>query len=403
MDQTDLLPTENTSQQETVGKPSRLFFIDNLRTALVILVVLHHVSLVYGASVEGYYYVEPPFSFPQAFVALMVFVLVNQAWFMGAFFLLAGYFTPGSFDRRGAGSFLKERLLRLGIPILLFYFALSPISYIGYFLMPAEITGNTAPLAWETFWQAYPEFIGIGPLWFVALLLIFSFGYAGWRRLPTNRNQPTEGGSSFPGYGRIALFILLLWSATFLLRKVIPIGKSVWEFPTLAYLPQYLGFFIIGIVASRGDWLRKLSASMGLVGFIVALVAGAILYPLAFSGKLFSMELTPEFPYAMGYGTWRSAVYILWDSIFAVGISMGLITFFRRFFNGDGKFGRFLSRHGYVVYIIHIPIVVFITYALRGIELAPVLKFGLASVIIIPACFAAAFIVRKIPFASKIL
>ena len=65
---------------------SRLFYIDHLRVALMILVVLHHVALVYGASLEGYYYVEPPFTSPFAFKALLVFALVNQAWFMATFF-----------------------------------------------------------------------------------------------------------------------------------------------------------------------------------------------------------------------------------------------------------------------------------------------------------------------------
>lgn len=37
---------------------TRLFFADNLRTALVILVVLDHLAVIYGANI-GFYYVEP--------------------------------------------------------------------------------------------------------------------------------------------------------------------------------------------------------------------------------------------------------------------------------------------------------------------------------------------------------
>jgi fucose 4-O-acetylase-like acetyltransferase len=32
---------------------------------------------------------------------------------MGFFFLISGYFTPGSFERKGLRSFLKDRLIRL--------------------------------------------------------------------------------------------------------------------------------------------------------------------------------------------------------------------------------------------------------------------------------------------------
>ena len=171
-------PMEKSPAQTATGSPNRLFFIDNLRTGLILLVVLHHVALVYGASLEGYYYVEPPFTDPLAFVVLLVFALVNQSWFMGAFFLVAGYFTPGSYDRKGPGTFLKDRLFRLGI---------------------------TTPLTWN----AYPHFLGMGPMWFVAMLLIFNFGYAGWRSLTRNRSSSSMSKASPPSYLGIGLFIPL--------------------------------------------------------------------------------------------------------------------------------------------------------------------------------------------------
>ncbi|MCP4427531.1 MAG: ABC transporter permease [Chloroflexi bacterium] len=325
---------QSTAAAPTViTKGARLFFVDNLRSALVILVVLHHIALVYGASVPGYYYVEPPFTDPKAFMRLLAFVLVNQSWFMGAFFLLAGYFTPASFDRKGVGAFLRERLLRLGIPLVVFTFILSPVALIGYWLMPASLTGIMSPLTWESFRQAYPDFIGMGPLWFVALLLIFSFGYAGWRMVNGRQTLPEMRQSSAPGYLGTAVFILLLAGTSYLMRMVVPIGKSVLQFPTLAYLPQYLSFFVLGAIAYRKDWLRTLPDRMGIVGFAIALAAGIFLFPWAFSGQLFSLELSEALESAMGNGTWQSAVYTLWDSTFAVGFFIGLIALFRRFVN----------------------------------------------------------------------
>jgi glucan biosynthesis protein C len=410
MDQNSLQPTGKSPAQAATGKTSRLFFIDHLRAALAMLVVLHHVALVYGASLLTFYYIEPPFSSAGvidalAYLVLLVFVLFNQGWFMGAFFLLAGYFAPGSYDRKGPGSFLKARLLRLGIPLILFIFVLSPISSIGYYLMPATMTGITTPLTW----QAYPRFIGLGPLWFVAMLLIFSFGYAAWRMLMGNRTSSSMSKSLPPSYLGVGIFVLALALVGYLIRMIVPLGEGVslfvdfLHFPTIAYLPQYLGFFVVGAVASRRDWFRTLPRSMGVVGFVAAVVAGVFLFPLAFSGHLFSLELTPAVTNAFGSGHWQSAIYALWDSIFAVGMCLGLITLFRRFFSGQGRFGRFLSQQGYAVYIIHIPIVVFLAYALRGIKLAPLLKFGMAAVIIVPACFVVAYIVRKIPGVSRIL
>jgi glucan biosynthesis protein C len=399
-------PTEESPVQAATGKTSRLFFIDHLRAALVTLVVLHHVAVVYGGIVPSFYYIEPPFNDPLAGLVLLGFALFNQSWFMGAFFLLAGYFTPGSFDRKGPGSFLKARLLRLGIPLILFIFVLSPISSVGYWLMPASMTGITTPLTW----QAYPYLIGTGPMWFLAMLLIFTFGYAAWRRLTRNWTTSSMSRSSLPSYLHIGIFILALALVSYLVRIIVPLGKPVsllvyfLSFPTIAYLPQYLSFFVLGTVASRNDWFRTPPNSMGVVGFVTAVVAGVILFPLAFSGQMFSLQFTPEvFTNLTGNGHWQSAVYTLWDSIFAVGICLGLIPLFRRFFNRQGRFGRFLSQHSYAVYVIHIPIVVFLGYALRGIELAALLKLGMAAVIVVPTCFAVAYTVRKIPGVSRVL
>jgi surface polysaccharide O-acyltransferase-like enzyme len=377
---------------------SRLLFIDNWRSALIILVVLHHLALVYGAGAP-FYYVEPPINDPLAFLVLLVFILLNQSWFMGAFFLLSGYFTPGSFDRRGPGSFLKDRLLRLGIPLIIFYFVLSPIASIGSWQMPASLTGITTPLTW----QAYPHLLGMGPLWFAAMLLIFDFGYAAWRMLTRNRTSYSMSKSSLPSYLLIGVFILALALVSYLVRIVVPMGKDVLGFPTLSYLPQYLSLFVLGIIASRHNWFRTLPSSMGLVGFVTALVVGVLLFPLAFSGRLFSLELTPAVTNFTGNGQWQSAVYALWDSTFAVGMCLGVITLFRRFFDRQGRFGGFLSQHSYTVYVIHIPIVVFLAVALKGINLDPLLKFVIVAVIAVPTCFAVAYIVRKIPLALRIL
>ena len=53
----------------------RLFFLDHLRAALTILVVLHHLAVIYSAA-SAFYYVEPPD--PVAQVLLVLFLLVNQ-------------------------------------------------------------------------------------------------------------------------------------------------------------------------------------------------------------------------------------------------------------------------------------------------------------------------------------
>jgi peptidoglycan/LPS O-acetylase OafA/YrhL len=142
---------------------------------------------------------------------------------------------------------------------------------------------------------------------------------------------------------------------------------------------------------------------MGVAGFVTALVASLLLFPPAFM-SVFSGEF--DF---LGNGTWQSAVYALWDSCFAVGMILAAITLFRRFLNGESRFGRFLSRQSYAVYIIHSPIIVVLAYSLYrayvlgGIDPGPLLKFGIAAIIVLPTSFAVAYVIRKIPGVSRVL
>jgi hypothetical protein len=266
---------------------------------------------------------------------------------------------------------------------------LNPIASIGIYQMPAELTHITTPFTW----QQYPKLISAGPLWFVEMLLIFAFGYVAWRLTTRNRAPRPVSDATPPGYLAVSAFVLTLALASYLVRIVMPLGTYVLRFPTLAYLPQYLSFFVLGAVAYRHNWLRTIPGSMGKVGFGVALVATIVLFPLALSGKA-------DF---LGGGNWHSGVYALWDSTFSVGMCLGLITLFRRYFDQQGTLGRFLSRHAYTVFIVHVPVIVFLALALRDLQLEHLLKFGLAAIIGVPLCFAVAYLVRKLPLASRIL
>jgi peptidoglycan/LPS O-acetylase OafA/YrhL len=370
-------------------KLGRLYFADNLRTYLITLVVLHHLAIVYTGA-GAFYYVEPTPIDQLALAVLVIFIAINQAYFMGLLFLISAYFSPGSLERKGVGRFVKDRLIRLGIPLLVVFFVLNPIAAIGSYAMPASVSGITTPLSW----QAYPQLVGFGPMWFVAMLLVFDVGFAIWWAARRNRMPRQESSNEPPRYRAIAAFILVLALTSYLIRIVIPIGEFVAGFPTLSYLPQYVSFFIIGIVAVRHNWLRNVPKSMGRAGFALVLVATIIVFPIAISGGATNVA---------GYGSWQSAVYAVWDSTVAVGMSLGLITLFRDRFNWSGSFTRFLQRHSYTVYVIQAPIIVFVVVALMGLSLEHLLKFGLAAVITVPLCFAAAYLVLKIPFASRVL
>ncbi len=380
---------------------TRLYFVDYLKAALVSLVILHHIAITYGAN-GSFYYTEPATD-SSALGVLSLFTNFNQAWFLGLFFLISGYFSPASFDHKGPRQFLKDRLTRLGIPLLIFFFVLNPVTvYIAFTHLPAAqvvAQGITFPVALT--WQFYVQAVGTGPLWFVEMLLIFEFAYAIWRVTAKKREAKKENGCPFPSYRKITVFILLLAATSYLLRSVVPASAQVLGFPSLFDLPQYLSFFVVGTIAARGDWLRKLPNSMAKRMFGIALIASVTLLLLALIGTEVS---SLGWGSLAGYGSLSSMFYALWDSTFAVGTSMFAIALFQRYFNSPGKLWRFSSQHFYTAYILQAPIIVIITaIVLSSSHMESLLKFGVASVIILPLIWGAAYVVKKIPFANRIL
>ena len=95
--------------------PARLYFIDNIRWLIIVQVVVLHAAVTYSA-LGDWYYKEPANLALLSALAFGIFLSFTQAYFMGLLFLVAGYFVPASFDRKGSRRFLRDRAVRLGIP-----------------------------------------------------------------------------------------------------------------------------------------------------------------------------------------------------------------------------------------------------------------------------------------------
>ncbi len=109
---------------------SRIYFLDNLKVLLAVLVVLHHAAQPYGPG-GGWWIASEPYNILD-FVVLGIFMAVNASFFMGLFFMISAYFVPSSLERKGAAKFMKDRLVKLGVPILIFMIVVFPV--MGYLL-----------------------------------------------------------------------------------------------------------------------------------------------------------------------------------------------------------------------------------------------------------------------------
>jgi glucan biosynthesis protein C len=158
-------------QAAAAPQGTRLLYIDNLRVVLICMVVVAHGAMIYGMAGIPWDYRDPAADMLTA-ILLTTLVGIGQAWGMGLFFLIAGSFTPGSYDRKGPRSFLRDRLVRLGIPLLLYGLLLNPLV--------VYIAGGLHGAYWSYYgdYLLHVEWIGSGPVWFIEVLLLFSILYA---------------------------------------------------------------------------------------------------------------------------------------------------------------------------------------------------------------------------------
>ena len=392
-------PASAAGERPAAGA-GRLFFIDNIRVFLTVLVILHHLMVIYAGS-GGWIYQEDRQDDITAVLGGW-FCGVNQAYFMGLFLLISAYFVPGSYDRKGAGAFMKDRLIRLGIPLVFYGWILRPgLIYLGL-MGPAK----PALSFWDWYTQVYFRVYGIiggGPLWFIETLLIFSAVYVLWRLLTRSRSAPPPAPpvreTPFPSPLAIALGALLLGIATFAVRLFFPSGSSVRSAePAARQFRRVRRLFILGLIAYRRNWLLNLPGSTGRLCLWTALVL-ILLYPVvAILGG--AMESTEPFD---GGWHWQALANAIWEAAMSLAMSTGLIYLFRQRGNWHGALARLLARHAYTAYLIHEPVITVLAIAAAGIALYPLLKFGLAALVFVPLCFALSVLVLKIPGADRVL
>lgn len=380
-------PDGALSHKATAG--ARVFFADHMRVALIALVVIHHLTIAFALPLPGLWYYEDVTTSTVANAVGLFILLIDQAFFMGAFFLIAGYFTPTSYDRKGAGGFLRDRLIRLIIPLFAFDLVLGPIAEI-----PARVQAGA-----HLSWGLYLDMTNWGPLWFVEVLFLFACGYTAIRLLlrrpaPDARHIPPAPPTALT----ILLFTLALAAVTFGFRLIVPLGYTlpILQLPTPAYLPQYISLFAVGVIAARCGWFRSIPDWMGWTGLALSAVATVVLFLPALATGLKS------FVFAGGMH-WQAAAYALWDSTLSVGVFLGLLVVFRRLANQAGRLWDELSRNAYGVFVLHAPLIVGITLILIRVQLEPLVKLLVAILITLPLCFTVAGLVRRIPGVARVL
>lgn len=386
--------SQKMAEREKVKPQNRLLYLDNLRIYLIIIVILHHASLAYGGS--GAWSVRDPAVDAISPIFLIIFNVISSSYFMSAFFLLAGYFTPRSLERKGSKQFLKDRVIRLVIPIVIYTTIIAAINdyMIGSFV-------NDANLSIWTIIKSRIEHLYYSPghLWFLQTLLVFAVIYVIYRVLAdrSSRKPIQFYRDTFPPNTILFLCIGVLAVLTFAVRLVFPV--DVWFLHVQPANHIYYAFcFISGVLAYRGGWFRRLSGSQARPWGIMSLVSIPLFVVILGLGG--GMENAYKFT---GGLYWQAFTYAAWESFFMIGIIVFLLYFFRERLNKTGLVTKSMAANVYTVYIIHVTILITLQILLLSINIPTIMKFFIVSLIAVPLCFTLSNLIRKIPYTRRVL
>ncbi len=384
--QSKLRTVVQTTEQPHTG--IRVAYLDNLRIYLTILVILHHAAIAYGGA--GDWPVKDPATDAISPILLAIFNAVNQAYFMSAFFLLAGYFTPRALASKGIAHFLSDRLIRLGVPLVL-YSAL--IVNINKYLLDVYYRG-----------VAYKPLIGYnaGHLWFVQALLIFAGVYALYWAIGRRRATPVGAVAprSFPTDATWLAWICILAQLTFAVRLFFPVGVWVFEMQ-LGHFVHYIFAFAAGILAYHYDWFNRLEATQARRWGWSVVIAIPLFVPLVvLAGALTDAANVAKL---LGGWHWEALAFALWESWLMVAMTIVLLYLFRTRFNGAGAWVRTMAANVYTVYIIHQTILIALNIALLAAPIPTIVKFLIASLLTLVICFGLSSLIRKLPLARHVL
>jgi fucose 4-O-acetylase-like acetyltransferase len=336
----------------------RLYFLDNLRTFLIFLVVLVHAGAVYESSgLMGPFWIvdDPSTSDLPGLVNLILDIFV-----MPTIFFISGFFTPSSLERKGAWQFLKSKFRRLMVPWVIAVFTLMPL-YKVIFLYSRGLPQES----WTTYFHFSNGIFGMSWLWFLPVLFLFDCLYLLlWKlELPTTKLRLSWAVAAvfLLGFGySVALSALdwIGWTKTPLI-----------DFQNERLLPYFL-VFLLGSLCHRLEIFDTTERNMKLY---IAVNATAWIPINIYIVVLINYFLRPG-EYIVSEGV---DVLLLWFGFHLSMLSLlyCAVTTFKYFFNRQGRLGKELGKLSYDVYIIHIAVMGPIALALLKTDIPAILKY----------------------------
>jgi peptidoglycan/LPS O-acetylase OafA/YrhL len=388
----------------TAPVSERLHALDALRGGALLLGVVLHATLSFLPASAQFWFVRD--THPSLLLGLLSFTI--HVFRMTTFFLMAGFFARLSFHRRGTWGFVRDRLQRIGLPLVIGWpIIFTPISLI---VIWASYLPNAGPFHGVRNWPPVLPNFPLTHLWFLYVLLEL---YVAMLLLRGAIVWLDPSGTWRAALDRVFARIMRNPLAPLLLAIPIGIAFSLdqrWinvmgvrtpDQSLITNAQAWIGFgtaFGVGWLLHRQVDLLRLLERRWLPHLLIAL--GLILISFVLVGVMTSAPGAPKLP--VSFATLRLVSAILyapaiWISTFAaIGLAL-------RFMSGFSPTWRYLADASYWLYLIHLPIVMALQVVLSQRDWPGLIKFAIILIVAIPPMLASYHLLVRFTFIGAVL
>jgi len=366
---------------------SRLYFLDWVRIIAFFLLILYHVGMYY---VSWDWHVKSPF----ASSTIEPLMMLSSPWRLSLLFLVSGVASAFMLRKISAASFMKQRTVRLLLPLVFGMFAIVPLQ--PYF----EVVEKVA------YQGSFGDFMGLymqgyggfcrgddclelptwNHLWFVAYLWVYTLVLGAMMLgMPKRLDSASQWiGRHLTGWKLIALPAALL--AFFRVTMLTAFPSTHGLFDDFYNHANYLTLFVLGALMARQSaiWPGMEALRWSAVGIALGCWAALIVY--------FSMAEANT-----ALEAFRPIQRCVW-SLCAWSAIVAAIGFARRLLNFDSAKRRYLADAVFPVYILHQTLIVTMAHLMKPAKLAAPMEGFILVVLTFTLCFAGYEAIRRIPF-----
>jgi hypothetical protein len=382
--------------------------IDYVRAFVTVIVVTVH-------SVAGYALVIPaahphhawltgaPVADTHRMPGVDLFMHVNDDFCMALMFFVSGVFVWPSLARKGSAAFLRDRVLRLGLPYVVALLLMPIAFYAAYRALVTDASFAAFLREWLSlgFWPC-------GPLWFIPLLFGYDAIAVALHRLAPGPLEHVGRWASNPSRRPLTFFAaLIVVSGVAYLPMQLAFGADSWVkfgpvFFQTSRLLLYGVYFFAGAVLGANDIRRTFIGHDGrLAQQWPAWTLAAVAIVVLEVARIFVVS-----PMAARHGFSPLALHLMSGVAFVLccgTISFAVLALFLRFANTHVSILDSFSRSAYGIYLVHYGFVLWLQYALLPLDLPAAAKAATVLMAALLASWMTIAALRRIPAVARVL